>query len=82
MGPIDMLEYYRGQSDEALKLETLKIRTTVRALKENRDKEPDEYFKERLKLEIERQERTLTVIDDIWYYRHGLHMPKEHSDDE
>lgn len=80
MGPVDMMEYYRGQSDEALKLETLKGRTTIRALRANYEREADEYFRARLKMEIERHERTLAMIDDVWYYRHGVHMPEDHDE--
>ena len=79
MNADNLIDFYQKKTDPALKLEHLKCRARVRDLKLQQDATEDEYWKEHIQISINREEKTMAAIDDVWFYRHGVHIP---SDDE
>ena len=76
------LEYWNGQSNDTLKLEYLKAKTRWREKRAQQAAEPDEYWKAKLQIEIDQEAAMMQTIDDVWFFRYQLHIPREDADDE
>ena len=75
MEPTKLVDFYSQYSADQLKLEYLKARTQLRALREQQENETDEYFREQIALKIKQLENSAQTIDDVWYFRYQTHIP-------
>ena len=75
MEPTKLVDFYQKKGADELKLEYLKDRTQLRALREQLENETDEYFREQIALTIKQLENSIKTIDDVWFFRYRAHIP-------